>query len=332
MARHERTLKEIEEIMSGKYVEDTRKLRQQDIVRITQLVNDLKIVAKKIQNIQYKQGLIEHRKRIIEALEVGLQYNIQDQKQLDEIYEEGFKILNEIGKIIRGEKRDIELKVFEEDSKGNLIGVYSKVETDINLKTPESQQVDQFTQSLKFSLTNLKKEKQQVISKSFQNYYQNFKNVALNNKDRDYNVGHIQEAFDRHWSIYNSRKTPSNDNFVPTNFKNKRDIQIVYILLYYAKNSISWLHGGDNAWRQVKGGKGGNINQFVADFLTIENAINKVLKTWTDDGKISNDFKKIFNTTYKDGLDSEIDKNIETMTDKEINNIGKTIKNLTTTK
>ena len=116
------------------------------------------------------------------------------------------------------------------------------------------------------------------------------------------------------------------DQLSDGNFEDSKERQIVHILIQYAKNSTSWRHGGDNAWRQVKGGKNGSINKFVSDFLTIENSINDVLNAWTDDGKISNEFKELFRTVYKDGLDGEIDKTIRGKTDEEIDAIIKNLK------
>lgn len=334
--KNEDILQKLEDLMTQDYIVKTKPLRQEEKNKIINEVNKLKSKVFEIQEIRDKQNGFETHKEVIESLETKFVYDIQYKQKVENLYNDCFHIINEIGRLVRGDKQDIILTVYQEDKDGNIIGVYSKKESEINFTAPVPNDKDAktFTQSLQYTMKDIKsKDEKQNISDSFKKYYSDFRAIGTEsegyiesgNKRGGYNLGHIQEAFDRHWEIYNPKKPVTYNNFIPADlYDNPRERQIVHILISYAQNSTSWIHGGDNAWRQVKGGK--TINRVVSEFLTIENTINSILQVWTDDGQINKNFRNLFRTIYKDGLDKEIDKTLKTMTDAEIEKIIEKLK------
>lgn len=302
-------LEQIRTKMLEQYIEKAKIRGKTKEAKIKPLINKLKERKEAIEKIQMEQLGIEGHINSYN-IETDFQYN-KDQKEISQLYNECFHLINAIGEIVRGDEHPIELIVYSEDVNGDLKTIYIADESSIKFETPTSEKENSFSQYLKFSLINLQKENKGIaVSSAFNKYYKGFKETALNQKrtEKEYNTGHIQEAFDRHWQIFNPDKTPGSDGpFYPSDFSRARDRKIVHILVYYAKNSTSWAHGGDNKWRQVKGGSYGNINKQVSEFKTIENLIKNIINVWNDEKIITEEFNNLFKTIVKDELDEILD-------------------------
>lgn len=252
-----------------------------------ELIEKARIVVKKLEELSglFQMGSvyenIASEKSIYHA---GGQYQWDQflhKIKSKENYTKALHLITEILDILRGEPLQLDVYKVEKNDKGKTISIthYHGKEADVSLITSKTKYGKNFVEEIQYIKENL--EKNEIFDEAFVRHYDKFETVAMGfQKSKNFNQGHIIEAYQRHlYVVQHSDK-----------FSDRLTKKHVAIMLYYSTKNAPWWTGGDVGMSQIKNYN----NQRLASQKSIRMVANRLITMAQNPDTFVSDFKKIF--------------------------------------